>query len=115
MSATSFQALKEALDGESPDCYGPLSDGDPPSVRKITDVIKHLLSTGEFNEDPQKINSGECEDFLMAMADMLPGVFEMDHLGHIFARIDNRYYDAEAPEGVDDWRDLPYFQRELGS
>lgn len=27
--------------------------------------------------------------------------------GHVFLKLDNKFYDAETPEGVDDWRDLP--------
>lgn len=30
---------------------------------------------------------------------------------HYFALIDNKYYDAECPEGVDRWQDLPVFKR----
>jgi len=30
---------------------------------------------------------------------------------HCFVCYNGRYYDAECPEGVDDWEELPYFQR----
>jgi hypothetical protein len=33
--------------------------------------------------------------------------------GHVFLRFRGRFYDAECPEGVSDWRKLPLFQKGL--
>lgn len=30
---------------------------------------------------------------------------------HVWLVHEGRHYDSETPEGVDDWRDLPFFQR----
>ncbi|MDP2696088.1 MAG: hypothetical protein Q8O87_02435 [bacterium] len=34
-----------------------------------------------------------------------------DHGGHAFIKINNNYYDSEAPNGVSDWRHLPFFKK----
>jgi hypothetical protein len=35
--------------------------------------------------------------------------------GHAFYTFEGRHYDAEAPEGVEDWRTLPIFLRAVGA
>jgi hypothetical protein len=32
-------------------------------------------------------------------------------MGHVWIKYQGKFYDAEAPNGVDDWRELPYIQR----
>ena len=32
-------------------------------------------------------------------------------VNHCFVEYQGRFYDSEAPEGVDDYRDLPFFKR----
>ncbi len=34
---------------------------------------------------------------------------------HVWVELDERFYDAEAPEGVDNFFDLPFFQRVISS
>ena len=42
---------------------------------------------------------------------MLPGNDPSEIYGHDFLLYKGRYYDAESPEGVDDWRQLGPFQK----
>lgn len=74
----------------------------------------------QFLEEVEDINAGHCGVFGKDLCSILPGAtrhwnYELDQCApggdHCFVRWQNRWYDAEAPEGVDDWRDLPFFQR----
>jgi len=67
----------------------------------------------------ENINEGLCDEFAACVCTFLPGCTmywnddftdEFD-CSHCFIEYEDRYYDAECPEGVDDWRDLPFFQR----
>lgn len=40
-------------------------------------------------------------------------VDDLDLGGHLWLTLDNRHYDAECPEGVDSFFDLPFFQRQV--
>lgn len=90
-------------------------------IRELAEtyIVEHRL------DGISAINNGYCGDF----ADELCSVFSdievvmcstPTHLmldgprigGHFWVRIDSRYYDAEAPDGVIDWRELPFFIRD---
>jgi len=32
-------------------------------------------------------------------------------MGHVWVKYKGKFYDAEAPNGVDDWRELPYIKK----
>lgn len=92
-----------------------------------TDLIRMLFEVREdFAKEgipPIEINSGCCADFATVVwerlgkpSDEVLEFVDDESLGagrytHTFLRFKGRYYDAEAPEGVDDWQDLPIFQR----
>lgn len=71
------------------------------------------------------INNGYCEEFAEAVLTDLPdgyaawldelpefvGIDSHDLPAHYVLVFDNRYYDAECIDGVDNPRDLPIFQR----
>lgn len=88
----------------------------------ITEAINKVVD--EFGGNAVSVNAGMCEDVAMEIESIIPGAEltdawaetggEVDPLdskfgGHIFIKYNNKYYDAENPEGVDDWRDLDFF------
>jgi hypothetical protein len=114
----------------------------------ITEFIRHVLTL--YNQTPQEINNGNCEDFskdiwahwpgvtLHGVEDFqLNGLFDWDLLsnsywkitvpagrtiqslndanlgGHLWIACQSKHYDAECPEGVDSFFDLPFFKRQL--
>ena len=89
----------------------------------LPEIIRHLAA--EWGITPYQINSGDCEEFMVALCeaarltddhDFCTESFlePEDHFtlpGHVWTYTDGRHYDAEAPDGVEDWRNLPIFQR----
>ena len=60
-----------------------------------------------------KLHGGQLYSVSLMIEDLdfiIPGTFKPDGT-HAFIKIDNKYYDAETTEGVDDWEQLPYFKR----
>lgn len=79
---------------------------------------------------PYDINCGLCEEWGERVAELyreatgnddidvvdpgnLSGHPNDDLFGHVFIRFHGRYYDAECPEGVDDWRKLLLFTKQI--
>ena len=77
---------------------------------------------------PRAINNGDCLMFATEVVNECSGAFmkrtgDEDVLGtpenpqydmepfHVWVCDGNRHYDAEAPNGVDNWWELPFFQR----
>ena len=69
-----------------------------------------------------EINQGLCEDFAADVVALFPGAellwigSELDlddffhpSIVHAVARYEGRFYDADCPEGVERWEDLPIF------
>lgn len=68
--------------------------------------------------DPGDINLHYCRYVAETVAEQMDDEIEMEILedggrGHVhtWLRYDGRHYDAECIDGVDDYRDLPFFQR----
>lgn len=92
----------------------------------------HLLTQAiiglrnEWPETPQQINSGYCADFATVVWERLkgpewlltlgtPGSAERSGAGwHVWLFTDGLHFDAECPQGVADWSQLPIFQRNRG-
>lgn len=99
--------------------------------KDVTEILNQLVE--EFGVSAYEINNGLCEDFAMTAIDRLEG--SSDHVyecvtesftdadgclpdgtqlgGHVWIHYYGRYYDAECPEGVADWKELPIFRRYL--
>lgn len=91
----------------------------------IGDMVRRLVSG--WGRSPQEINTGDCSDFaeslfrhlvdagLTAIVSVDSG--DLIHDGesasywHVWIYHDGRHYDAEAPDGVSDWEELPFFVR----
>ena len=74
-------------------------------------------SEGDWPNVSCEINNGYCIEFSYALQEALPGSRvrstpeDEDLPGHQWVEWKGRAYDAEAPEGVRDWRYLPLFRR----
>jgi hypothetical protein len=91
-------------------------------MTNIATVIKKLVK--EWGKDPYDINNGECEEFAVKVIKRMGGwdrddLFDLtsdnfveDRLlpDHVWVCYKGRHYDAECPEGVDSWKDLPLFK-----
>lgn len=70
---------------------------------------------------PSEINNGSCGEFSAMVIDALDGETTIIYesytedriIGHCWITFENRHYDAEAPDGVNQAIDLPFFQRLL--
>jgi|6_EtaG_2_1085325.scaffolds.fasta_scaffold00288_38 hypothetical protein len=106
-------------------------------MKKITKVIKALVaqytSGVNFPMTVKDINNGMCEYFAQGVADEVEGakVYWGDELttdfwdiklrfwvenhafGHCFIFFEDKFYDSEAPEGVDHPKQLPFYIRRL--
>lgn len=102
----------------------------------ISSAITELLET-EFTQPPREINNGPCGDFAEAVCDDVSTAWMVDVLDVIPANswreahdkagsvvevfgahtwvtgYYGRHYDAESPEGVDNFWELPIYQRSL--
>jgi hypothetical protein len=84
---------------------------------KIEQIIRQTIA--EFNMSPYDINNGLCEEFSQAILKKVPEAEEVsvesygkfDELpGHIWILYKGRHYDAENPEGVNNFMDLKIFK-----
>ena len=90
-----------------------------PDRHKITETILQLRSWYKHERDmtPIWINHGYCHEFAEDLQERFPeATLYYTKSGpltpyHWFIKIDGRYYDAEAPEGVMRIQDLPTFRR----
>jgi hypothetical protein len=63
-------------------------------------------------------NSGFCDIYADKLSKLLPGSIKWDTeeegtsgtLGHVWVEFKGKYYDAETPDGVEDWKRLPWMQ-----
>jgi hypothetical protein len=74
-------------------------------------------------KSPAQINDGDCDSFAVDVARRLPGAVALwDHEAdvdgetshyrrHAFVAYQGRFYDADHPDGVDDWRQMKEFRR----
>lgn len=77
---------------------------------EVSGAVHDLLKT--MNGTPEQINAGGCWTFAYKLVNKV-GRGELRGNGiHGWAEIDGKHYDAEAPEGVDDPRDLAFFKRD---
>ena len=95
-------------------------------MNKVTTVIHTLLATKWKGQKPRDINSGLCRFFMMDILAYVHQAKEVYHgdfsefiAGHYWVKYRGKYYDAECPEGVKDWHDLPIYtmirkQEEMG-
>jgi hypothetical protein len=87
----------------------------------LSDLVRRLVAV--YSHHPQDINNGNCDYFaedLLFAAQQLGNIGRFfvtpddENLpGHCWAFVSGKHFDAEAPEGVADWRELPIFKRSM--
>jgi hypothetical protein len=79
------------------------------------------LSNLRHDPFPWDINNGLCEEFATIIWERFDRCsieilsnedLSEEEYTHTFMKHGNLFFDAEAPNGVDDWRNLPFFKRE---
>lgn len=84
-------------------------------------IRKHVKEYRTDGITPVSINNGYCADFATVIWEQFGRcaiqILSNEDLSgeeytHTFMKHGGRFFDAEAPNGVDDWRDLPFFKRE---
>lgn len=89
------------------------------AIRLLADGYVDLYGLDVIGGIPA-INRGMCEAFAKDIVSIIPdarAVWDDDldtmiaYGSHCVIVYGGRYYDAECPEGSDDFRDLPYYQR----
>ncbi len=101
---------------------GDLEEGMTPQ-RAMRQVTAAMLADGYSSA--YEINNGGCEEWANEVAALLANttrpedhavetwetVFGYADTSHVFLCIDGKFYDAECPEGVDDFTKLPLFSK----
>lgn len=114
ISDEEFEELSEELLDE----YG---IREPDTSSEVTEQVYDLLE--EYEKDPAQINTGECRDFASYIESQIEDAEMVDstdmgelegHVSHYWVEHDGKFYDPEVPEGVEDWRELPFFRRNYG-
>jgi len=96
-----------------------------PTPDDITRILKRTgdeqdLYVKDWNEfTPELCNDGFCDIFAEKFREEYPGAELWQTsastspwgFGHSWVKYKNKFYDAETPNGVKDWKDLPYIQR----
>jgi hypothetical protein len=93
------------------------------------DINRILKRTGEEQDlyepdweefTPEICNDGFCDVFAEKFREEYPGAelwgtdYGIDYtFGHVWVKYGNKFYDAETPNGVEDWKQLPYIQKVL--
>ena len=81
----------------------------------VTELIFDLVAT--INQPPRFINTGLCVDFALALKDVLIHLYPEHRVStegkwgpsHYYLVYNGRYYDSQAPYGVNHWQQLPFF------
>jgi len=98
--------------------------------RTITadDINRILKRTGDEQDlyepdwedfTPEVCNTGFCDIFAEKFREEYPGAelwgtdwgTKESPFGHVWLKYAGKFYDAETPNGVSSWEDLPYIQR----
>ena len=87
----------------------------------ISEIIKLLVEA--YGEAPFDIDNGLCDYFASDLIQALESIGkaaeidctpdDADLPGHCWAEVDGRFYDAETPFGVPDWRELTIFKQHI--
>lgn len=104
----------------------------PAEPTEVQACITGLLREWGMADCPEAVNRGKCYEltdtvlhqtdgqlYRLTTNDLPPEYYTENEPGiepepfHVWVYDGDRHYDAETPEGVGDWRELPFFQRTL--
>lgn len=87
--------------------------------KKISSVIKQKLEEWIAEnkvKNAKQANQNLCEKFASEIVREVPGAEKINSVSisshvpkHVFIKYKNKFYDSEAPSGVDRWWQLPFF------
>lgn len=93
----------------------------PEELKQVLREVRDKLLSNPVSprvEEPADINLHHCRYVAETVADQTPDNINIEILedggrgfAHTWLWCDGRHYDAECIDGVDDYRDLPFFQR----
>jgi hypothetical protein len=105
---------------------------------KLTDLLREDITAADVNRilkrtgdeqdlyepdweefTPEVCNTGFCDIFAEKFREEYPGAelwgtdwgTKESPFGHVWIKYKNLYYDAETPNGVEDWKSIPFIQR----
>lgn len=76
----------------------------------VSNGLLKSLGYAEQGLGKQDIRGGDCMAWAAVVKRFIPIAELMSTSGHAFVKIGSKYYDAEAPKGVSDWKQLPIFK-----
>lgn len=85
-------------------------------MNKIQEIIVDTMN--EWNMSPSEINNRNCDIF----ADEIISRLRKENISaeykeilfeHCFIKVKDKYYDAECPEGVKNYKELPFFKEKF--
>lgn len=88
-------------------------------ILKRTDDEQDLYVRDWEELTPEMCNDGFCDIFASIFIEEYPGAelwrtetsISPYIFGHVWVKYKGKFYDAETPYGVEDWKDIPYVQR----
>lgn len=82
----------------------------------ITEIINDLLKSDKWKTlTSAEINNGNCDEFAddveqkAFLNDLDVNIVEDEQHGHFYVKHEGKYYDAETPQGVKKFTDLPFY------
>ena len=81
-----------------------------------SNAVHKVLRAPEFiGLTPQQINAGRCGEFADRLGELVQASFvDNRHSEHSFLRVGSKCFDAETPDGVAGFKNLPFFKRLYG-
>jgi hypothetical protein len=87
---------------------------------QLEKITRDIMEENYF-KTPREINAGLCDEWAQRAIEKL-GKHAHMHVtptaykyiwagGHYWIKYQGKHYDAEALQGVNDWKDLPFFKR----
>ena len=81
------------------------------TFRQAMRLASASCQTAGLPMTPTEINEGRCEEWANEVHRLVPEAERYWTFDHMWVRYRGRFYDAEARAGVEDWSDLPFFER----
>lgn len=87
-------------------------------ILKRTEKEQNLVKPDWEEFTPEMCNDGFCDIFAEKFREEYPGAELWNTywslgstMGHVWIKYKDKFYDAETPYGVKDWKELPYIQK----
>jgi hypothetical protein len=115
---TNVGPLSRSTEQEIKDKWNPCPESGKPNeicrtMKKASLAVLEQQGIFAEYETLQSINSGCCNRVASIVVKRVDGVTAMKagDWDHVWVEYNGRHYDAEVPTGVDNYKDLPFFNR----